>query len=175
MAQALTGETGSIMNDNIESPAVRQVDGGEYRQSTGWRDSIITADQALGEATRIQDGIQRSLKLQRDARALREELKKAQADALRYQGLHARVVAAMRQLENDHAAETHRLRAEIGQFLVRHRVYILSEHYALVALRFSAKTLAEHRDRVLQHVLFHKRKGRPLSEIGAGEAISKLL
>ncbi|MFJ1260300.1 hypothetical protein [Cupriavidus sp. CuC1] len=163
------------MNDNIESPAVWQVDG-ENRQSTGWRDSIITADQAPGEATRIQDGIQCSLKLQREVRALREELKKAQADALRYQGLHARVVAATRQLENDHAAETHRLRAEIGQFLVRHRVYkVLSEHYALAALRFSAKTLAEHRDRVLQHVLFHKRKGRPLSEIGAGEVISKLL
>jgi hypothetical protein len=60
--------------------------------------------------------------------------------------------------------------------LVRHRVYkLLAEHYGTAALRFEPAVFAEHRDRVLEHVLFQRRKGVPVSGIGAAEVAFLLL
>lgn len=114
--------------------------------------------------------MQHNLRLQQEVRALREELRKAHAELDRYRGMHARVVVGMRQLEEDNAGEVSRLRAESEMLMVRHRVYkLLAEHYALTALRFDPTVFAEHRDRVLQHILFQRRKGAPLSGIGAAD------
>ncbi|MBB1635426.1 MULTISPECIES: hypothetical protein [Cupriavidus] len=152
-----------------------QVDG----QTTGqglWQNTIAAADVALEEASRIQRGVQHNLKLQQEVRALREELRKAHGELDRYRGMHARVVVGMRQLEEDNAGEISRLRAESEMLMVRHRVYkLLSEHYALTALRFDPATFAEHRDRVLQHILFQRRKGTPVSGIGAADIAFLLL
>ncbi|WP_454731932.1 MULTISPECIES: hypothetical protein [Cupriavidus] len=135
-----------------------------------WQNTIAAADVALEEASRIQRGVQHNLRLQQEVRALREELRKAHAELDRYRGMHARVVVGMRQLEEDNAGEVSRLRAESEMLMVRHRVYkLLAEHYALTALRFDPTVFAEHRDRVLQHILFQRRKGAPLSGIGAAD------
>ncbi|KDP85342.1 hypothetical protein ACU4GI_38630 [Cupriavidus basilensis] len=141
-----------------------------------WRNTIAAADVALEEASRIQRGVQHNLKLQQEVRALREELRKAHGELDRYRGMHARVVVGMRQLEEDNGAEISRLRAESEMLMVRHRVYkLLAEHYALTALRFEPSTFAEHRDRVLQHILFQRRKGTPLSGIGSADIAFLLL
>lgn len=125
-----------------------------------WQDTIAAADQALEEATRIQRGVQHNLKLLQEVRSLREELRKAHAEIDRYRGMHARVVVGMRQLEDDHTAARSRLEVENEMLLVRHRVYkLMAEHYARVALSLDPETFAAHRDRVLQHVLFQRRKG----------------
>ncbi|WP_454722130.1 MULTISPECIES: hypothetical protein [Cupriavidus] len=135
-----------------------------------WQNTIAAADVALEEASRIQRGVQHNLRLQQEVRALREELRKAHAELDRYRGMHARVVVGMRQLEEDNAGEVSRLRAESEMLMVRHRVYkLLAEHYALTALRFDPAVFAEHRDRVLQHILFQRRKGAPLSGISAAD------
>ncbi|KJK22153.1 hypothetical protein UB46_23920 [Burkholderiaceae bacterium 16] len=141
-----------------------------------WRNTIAAADVALEEASRIQRGVQHNLKLQQEVRALREELCKAHGELDRYRGMHARVVVGMRQLEEENGAEISRLRAESEMLMVRHRVYkLLAEHYALTALRFEPSTFAEHRDRVLQHILFQRRKGTPVSGIGSADIAFLLL
>jgi uncharacterized protein YPO0396 len=125
-----------------------------------WQDTIAAADQALEEAARIQRGVQHNLKLMQEVRSLREELRKAHAENDRYRGMHARVVVGMRQLEEEQAGTTSQLHAENELLQVRHRVYkLMSEHYARAALRLDPETFAAHRDRVLQHVLFQRRKG----------------
>lgn len=164
------------MNGDGDVPTVwPQVEG----NTTGlgvWQNTIAAADVALEEASRIQRGVQHNLKLQQEVRALREELRKAHGELDRYRGMHARVVVGMRQLEEENAGEISRLRAESEMLMVRHRVYkLLSEHYALTALRFDPATLAEHRDRVLQHVLFQRRKGTPLSGICSADIAFLLL
>jgi hypothetical protein len=141
-----------------------------------WQNTIAAADVALEEASRIHRGVQHNLKLQQEVRALREELHKAHGELDRYRGMHARVVLSMRQFEEENAGEISRLRAENDMLMVRHRVYkLLSEHYALTALRFDPATFAEHRSRVLQHILFQRRKGTPLSGIGSSDIAFLLL
>lgn len=141
-----------------------------------WQNTIAAADHALEEASRIQRGVQQNLKLMQEVRALREELRRAHTEVDRYRGMHARVVVGMRQLEEDHAAETTRLHADNEMLLVRHRVYkLLAEHYGTAALRFEPAVFAEHRDRVLEHVLFQRRKGVPVTEITAAELAFLLL
>ena len=131
-----------------------------------WQNTIAAADHALEEANRIQRGVQQNLKTMQEMRNLREELRKAHAEIDRYRGMHARVVVSMRQIEEDRDADIARLQADNEMLLVRHRVYkLLAEHYATSALRFEPKTFAEHRDRVLEHVLFQRRKGTPVSRI----------
>jgi hypothetical protein len=138
----------------------------EAEDSGVWQNTIAAADFALEEANRIHRGVQSNLKLMQEVRALREELRKAHAEADRYRGMHARVVVSMRQLEEEHAAEVGRLHTENEMLQVRHRVYkLLAEHYGLAALRFDTPTFCEHRDRVLQHVLFQRRKGVALEDI----------
>ena len=140
-----------------------------------WKNTIAAADHALEEASRIQRGVQQNLKLMQEMRSLRDELRRAHAEIDRYRGMHARVVVSMRQLEDDHSAEMSRLQADNEMLLVRHRVYkLLAEHYGTGALRFDPAVFAEHRDRVLEHVLFQRRKGTPLTQIGVTD-ISFLL
>lgn len=141
-----------------------------------WQNTIAAADHALEEASRIQRGVQQNLKLMQEVRALREDLRRAHTEIDRYRGMHARVVVSMRQLEDDHTAEMTRLHADNEMLLVRHRVYkLLSEHYSMAALRFEPVVFAEHRDRVLEHVLFQRRKGVPVTEISAAEIAFLLL
>ncbi|TPQ31826.1 MULTISPECIES: hypothetical protein [Cupriavidus] len=146
-------------------PATRMA-AAEADESGVWQNTIAVADYALEEASRIHRGVQSNLKLMQEVRALREELRKAHAEVDRYRGMHARVVVSMRQLEEEHAAEMGRLQTENEMLLVRHRVYkLLAEHYGTAALRFDTATFCEHRDRVLQHVLFQRRKGVALEEV----------
>ncbi|MDQ0143997.1 hypothetical protein [Cupriavidus necator] len=141
-----------------------------------WQDTIAAADQALEEAARIQRGVQHNLKLMQEVRALREALRTAHAETDRYRGMHARVVVGMRQLEAAHTSAMSRLQADNEMLLVRHRVYrLLSEHYARVALRRDPETFAGDRDRVLQHILFQRRKGVPPEEIGLSDLAFLLL
>jgi hypothetical protein len=141
-----------------------------------WQNTIAAADHALEEASRIQRGVQHNLKLMQEVRTLRDELRRAHAEIDRYRGMHARVVVNMRQLEDEHNAEMSRLQADNEMLLVRHRVYkLLSEHYATGALRFDTAVFAEHRDRVLEHVLFQRRKGTPLAQIGVTDIAFLLL
>lgn len=140
-------------------------EGGEGGEGI-WQNTIAAADHALEEAHRIQRGVQQNLKLMQEMRNLREELRKAHAEIDRYRGMHARVVVSMRQIEEERDAEIARLQSDNEMLLVRHRVYkLLAEHYATSALRFDPKVFAEHRDRVLEHVLFQRRKGTPVSRI----------
>ncbi|RAS10409.1 hypothetical protein [Cupriavidus alkaliphilus] len=141
-----------------------------------WQDTIAAADHALEEAARIQRGVQHNLKLMHDVRALREELRKAHAEIDRYRGMHARVLVGMRQLEEEHASAISRLHADNEMLRVRHRVYrLLGEHYARVALRLDPQTFADDRDRVLEHILFQRRKGVPPEEIGLSDLAFLLL
>lgn len=135
-----------------------------------WQNTIAAADHALEEASRIQRGVQQHLKLMQEVRAMREELHKAHAEIDRYRGMHARVVVGMRQMEEDNNAEIGRLRADNEILQVRHRVYkLLAEHYALAGMRLDPATFAEHRDRVLEHVLFQRRKGVPVTQMAAAD------
>jgi len=141
-----------------------------------WQNTIAAADHALEEASRIQRGVQQNLKLIQEVRSVREELRRAHAEIDRYRGMHARVVVSMRQLEEDHSTEMAQLHAENEMLLVRHRVYkLLAEHYAVYALRFDPQVFAEQRDRVLEHVLFQRRRGVPVSQIPASEIAFLLL
>lgn len=162
------------MNGDKELPAEKPVKGKSGSQVVG-TNSIVAAAQALEEAVTIQRRVQRSLKLQQEVDALREELRHVQAELHSQQGMHASEMSSLRQLEKHHAEETARLREEIELWQVRHRIYkVLAEHYALVLLRFSAEKLSEHRDRLFQHIRFNKRRGQRLSEIGAAEIVSML-
>ncbi|WP_354684194.1 hypothetical protein [Cupriavidus necator] len=137
---------------------------------------MAAADHALEEAARIQRGVQHNLKLMQEVRALREDLRKAHAEIDRYRGMHARVVVGMRQLEDDHTAAMSRLQADNEMLLVRHKVYkLMAEHYARVALRLEPDMFAAHRDRVLQHVLFQRRKGVPPDDISAADVALLML
>lgn len=159
------GMTQQAIDGEAVWPATRMAAVGAEEPGV-WQNTIAAADYALEEATRIQRGVQNNLKLMQEVRALREELRKAHAEADRYRGMHARVVVSMRQLEEEQAAEVGRLQTENEMLLVRHRVYkLLSEHYGLAALRFETAAFCEHRDRVLQHVLFQRRKGVALDDI----------
>ncbi|MEM5278795.1 hypothetical protein VSR17_27615 [Cupriavidus taiwanensis] len=141
-----------------------------------WHDTIAAADQALEEAARIQRGVQHNLKLLQEVRALREELRKAHAEIDRYRGMHARVVMGMRQLEEENTSAMSRLQADTEMLRVRHRVYrLLAEHYARVALRLDPQAFAGDRDRVLQHILFQRRKGVLPEEIGLSDLAFLLL
>ncbi len=120
--------------------------------------------------------MQHNLKLMQEVRALREDLRKAHAEIDRYRGMHARVVVGMRQLEDDHTAAMSRLQADNEMLLVRHKVYkLMAEHYARVALRLEPDMFAAHRDRVLQHVLFQRRKGVPPDDISAADVALLML
>lgn len=141
-----------------------------------WQNTIAAADHALEEASRIQRGVQQNLKLMQEVRALRDELRRAHTEIDRYRGMHARVVVSMRQLEEEHGAEMARLQADYEMLLVRHRVYkLLAEHYAMAALRFDPMVFAEHRDRVLEHVLFQRRRGVPVAQMCAADIAFLLL
>ena len=94
----------------------------------------------------------------------------------RYRGMHARVVVSMRQLEEENTGAMSQLHAENEMLRVRHRVYrLLAEHYARVALRLDPETFAGNRDRVLQHILFQRRKGVPPEDIGLSDLAFLLL
>ncbi|WP_454754660.1 hypothetical protein [Cupriavidus necator] len=89
---------------------------------------------------------------------------------------HARAVTNLCQFERETNRQISKLGAEIGSLLFRHRIYkLMTEHYALTALRLDLATLILHRDRVVQHVLFQKGRGVPISEIGLGGVGSELL
>ena len=180
------GIKGSGMKNDLDSATVRPVTRGagvegtpdQSEESGGgvWQNTIAAADHALEEASRIQRGVQHNLKLMQEVRALREELRRAHTEIDRYRGMHARVVVGMRQLEEDHSAEMARLQADNEMLLVRHRVYkLLAEHYGVSALRLDAAAFAEHRDRVLEHVLFQRRKGVSVTKIAASEVAFLLL
>ncbi|SDO66396.1 hypothetical protein SAMN04488595_101443 [Ralstonia sp. 25mfcol4.1] len=182
-----TGLMGSCMKTDLDAATVwpvitrlADVEGAsDHRTEPAegvWQNTIAAADQALEEATRIQRGVQHNLKVQQELRALREELRRAHAEIDRYRGMHARVVVSMRQLEEDHTTEMTRLQADNEMLLVRHRVYkLLAEHYGTAALRFEPAVFAEHRDRVLEHVLFQRRRGVPVTEISSAEVAFLLL
>lgn len=158
------------------SPLLASGDAAISPDGNPWQDTIAAADQALEEAARLQRGVQHNLKLMQEVRALREELRKAHAETDRYRGMHARVVVGMRQLEDEQAGAMSRLQAENEMLLVRHRVYrLLAEHYARVALRMDPETFAGDRDRVLEHVLFQRRKGVQPERIGLSDLAFLLL
>jgi hypothetical protein len=141
-----------------------------------WQTTIAVADQALEEANRIHRGVQQNLKLMQEVRGLRDELRRAQAELDRYRGMYARAVAGMRQIEGDSVSEQARVQSEYDLLHVRHRVHkLLGEHYAMTALRLDADTYTEHHERVLQHVLFQRRKGVDISAISAGDVAFLLL
>ncbi|RDK07309.1 hypothetical protein [Cupriavidus lacunae] len=164
------------IDDTVVSTSSVSGDADFAPDANPWQDTIAAADQALEEATRIQRGVQHNLKLMQEVRSLREELRKAHAETDRYRGMHARVVVGMRQLEDEHASAMSRLQAENEMLVVRHRVYrLMAEHYARVGLRLDPDTFAEHRDRVLQHILFQRRKGVPPAEISLSDLAFLLL
>ncbi|WP_432257719.1 hypothetical protein [Cupriavidus sp. TMH.W2] len=163
-------------DDTVVSTSSASGDADFAPDTNPWQDTIAAADTALEEAARIQRGVQHNLKLMHEVRSLREELRKAHAETDRYRGMHARVVVGMRQLEDEHASAMSQLHAENEMLLVRHRVYrLMAEHYARVALRLDPDTFAAHRDRVLQHILFQRRKGVPPEEIGLSDLAFLLL
>lgn len=151
-------------------------DGAPAPDANPWQDTIAAADQALEEASRIQRGVQHNLKLLQEVRSLREELRKAHAEVDRYRGMHARVVVSMRQLDEDHVGEMSRLQAANEMLQVRHRVYkLMAEHYARAALNLDPETFAAHRDRMLQHVLFQRRRGVSSDDIGYADVAFLML
>jgi len=184
--EVVDGNKGSIMKHVPDAATVwpttglggsqGEADSGREPGEGVWQNTIAAADHALEEASRIQRGVQQNLKLMQEVRTLREELRRAHAEIDRFRGMHARVVVSMRQLEDDNSTEMSRLQADIEMLLVRHRVYkLLAEHYATGALRFEPTVFAEHRDRVLEHVLFQRRKGTPVAQICAADVAFLLL
>ncbi|MBP0632527.1 MULTISPECIES: hypothetical protein [unclassified Cupriavidus] len=164
------------IEDTAVWPTTQFGDPAPEPDATPWQDTIAAADHALEEATRIHRGVQHNLKLIQEVRSLREELRKAHAEIDRYRGMHARVVVGMRQLEDDHTGAMSRLKADNEMLLVRHRVYkLMAEHYARMALRLDPQTFATHRDRVLQHILFQRRKGVPPDTVSAADVAFLML
>lgn len=168
------------MNSDIDAqtvwPSSMRAGGGGAAGQGGLENPIAAADHALEEASRIQRSVRHNLKLMEEVRTLREQLRRAQDELDRYRGMHARVVVGMRRMEEGSAGELGKLQAENEALLARHRVYkLLAEHYAITALRFDPETFAAHRDRVLQHVLFQRRKGVALTEISADDIAFLLL
>ncbi|MGX6568978.1 hypothetical protein [Cupriavidus necator] len=142
----------------------------------GWQDTIAAADIALGEATRIQRGVRDNLKLHQQLRELKTELRKAHAELDRYRQSHARAVKNLRQCERESDKQVSRLQEQVHNLRLRHRVYkLMTEHYALTALRLVPATLALHRGRVAEHVLFQQGKGVPIPEISLEELGAELL
>ncbi|QBY55518.1 hypothetical protein [Cupriavidus oxalaticus] len=130
----------------------------------------------LGEATRIQKGVRDSLKLHQQVRELKEELRKAYSELDRYRQTHARAVTNVRQFERETTAQASMQQAQIESLLLRYRIYkLMTEHYALTALRLDPATLVTHRDRVAQHVLFRRKKGVSVPGIGLGDLGLELL
>ncbi|AOY98124.1 hypothetical protein BKK81_01540 [Cupriavidus sp. USMAHM13] len=136
-----------------------------------WRTTIAAASQALDAATRIQQTVGVALKLQNKVRELRAQLHETRTQRDHYR---ARLEAAQRALrlareqEQDGAAEASRLRADGESLQMRHRAYkLLIDHYARLGLPIDPVVFSGQRRRVLQHILYQRRKGVPLAEIGA--------
>jgi len=143
-----------------------------------WRTTIAAASQALDAATRIQQTVSLTVKLQNKVRELREQLRKLHAERDHYR---AQLAAAQRELKQarenapGNAAEASRLRADGEALQMRHRAYkLLVDHYARAGLPIDPVVFSGQRRRVLQHIVYQRRKGVPLAEIGARD-ISFLL
>ena len=114
-----------------------------------------------------------SRSLQNKVRELRAQLHETRTQRDHYR---ARLEAAQRALrpareqEQDGAAEASRLRADGESLQMRHRAYkLLIDHYARLGLPIDPVVFSGQRRRVLQHILYQRRKGVPLAEIGASD------
>jgi hypothetical protein len=131
-----------------------------------WKSTMAAASQALGAASRVQQAVGQTLKLQRKIRDLRDELHKMEAERDVYRELHARTVDELHQAVDRSPAEIKRLRAETEALQIRHRAYkLLVQHYARLGVSIDPTVFSEQRSRVQQHILFQRRKGVPVSQI----------
>ncbi|MFJ4290249.1 hypothetical protein ACIP1U_10735 [Cupriavidus sp. NPDC089707] len=135
-----------------------------------WKSTMAAASQALGAAGKVQQAVTQTLKLQRKIRELRDALHQAEAERDVYRELHARTVDELHQAVDRSPAEIRRLRAETEAMQVRHRAYkLLVQHYMRLGAPIDPAFFAEQRSRVQQHILFQRRKGIPVSQIGVDD------
>ncbi|MCY1353217.1 hypothetical protein D3C81_766840 [compost metagenome] len=135
-----------------------------------WKSTMAAASQALGAAGKVQQAVTQTLKLQRKIRELRDALHQAEAERDVYRELHARTVDELHQAVDRSPAEMRRLRAEAEAMQVRHRAYkLLVQHYMRLGTPIDPALFAEQRSRVQQHILFQRRKGIPVSQIGVDD------
>ncbi|MEM5431910.1 hypothetical protein [Cupriavidus oxalaticus] len=136
-----------------------------------WKSTMAAAaSQALGAAGKVQQAVTQTLKLQRKIRELRDALHQAEAERDVYRELHARTVDELHQAVDRSPAEMRRLRAEAEAMQVRHRAYkLLVQHYMRLGSPIDPAVFAEQRSRVQQHILFQRRKGIPVSQIGVDD------
>lgn len=131
-----------------------------------WKSTMAAASKTLEAASRMQQAVGQTLKLQHKIRALRDELHKAEAERDMYRDLHARTVDELQHALDLSPAEWKRVRAETETLQIRHRAYkLLVQHYARAGTPIDAAVFAEQRSRVQQHILFQRRKGIPVSQI----------
>ena len=135
-----------------------------------WKSTMAAASHALGAAGKVQQAVTQTLKLQRKIRELRDALHQAEAERDVYRELHARTVDELHQAVDRSPAEIRRLRAEAETMQVRHRAYkLLVQHYMRLGAPIDPAVFAEQRSRVQQHILFQRRKGIPVSQIGVDD------
>ncbi len=131
-----------------------------------WKSTMAAASKTLEAASRMQQAVGQTLKLQHKIRALRDELHKAEAERDMYRDLHARTVDELNRALDLSPAEWKRVRVESEALQIRHRAYkLLVQHYARTAATIEPAVFAEQRSRVQQHILFQRRKGIPISQI----------
>jgi len=135
-----------------------------------WKSTIAAATQALGAASRVQQAVSQTLRLQHKIRALRDELHKAEAERDVYRELHARTVEELHRAIDRSPAEFKRLHTENESLEIRHRACkLLIQHYARIGMKIDASAFARQRRRVQQHLLFQRRKGMPIAEISVDD------
>ena len=135
-----------------------------------WKSTMAAASQALGAARSVQQAMAQTLKLQQKIRALRDELHHAEAERDVYRELHARTVDELHQAVDRSPAEMKRLRIETETLQIRHRAYkLLVQHYMRAGTPIDPAVFAEQRSRVQQHILFQRRRGIPVAQIGVDD------
>lgn len=164
---------GSMNNNNEQHAEVQTASGCAERMVL--QDTIAAADLALQKATRIQGGVQDNLALHQQVSSLQEELRHTRDEAERYRDMHAKMVKMVLEMqarETRHAAQFRVLQAENENLLIRRRIYkLLAEYYGFSVLHLDMATLIKQRERILQHLLDEKQKGRSILEVGVAEII----
>src|SRR5207253_5299015 len=84
-----------------------------------WKSTMAIAGAALQSATRVQQAVGLSLKLQHKIRGLRAELHKAEAERDIYRELHARASRELQRATDTSPVEWKRQRAEIEALQIR--------------------------------------------------------
>jgi hypothetical protein len=127
---------------------------------------MAIAGAALESATRVQQAVGLTLKLQQKIRTLREELHKAEAERDIYRDLHARAVTELQQARDTSPVEWKRQRTEMEALQIRLRAYkLLTAHYARTGAPIVPAVFSVQRRRVQQHFVLQLRKGVPIRQI----------